>query len=404
MKAIILIAAKSEKLSPFTETCPKSMIPMAGTSILNTLLLQLKEAGITEIWMVVNHLKEQIKETFQYGRALGLKIDYINQGAENGIGKALSLCKDKIGDKENFMLVYGDVLMAGNSFIALQERYLQTESKALATISHPASEGSYGNVYLSHDMKISKLIENPEDDRLKNYIFGGSFILPSDCFNYLEKQPNDMVGYFQELIRTGQLAASLWENQWIDISHPWHILEANKMAMTSWVNTEIPESVKLEPNVTIKGKVHFGENVHIGSGTTIIGPCYIGNNVYIGDSALIRKNTSIGDNVKIGYGTEVKNSVLFGNSTIGRLSFIGDSVLGKNVQIGSGTITVNYDTLERGIALHKPDRSSTPTKLKKLGALLGENTIIGTGHTIAPGTVLLPDTTIEDRITISNQK
>lgn len=404
MKAVILVASKSEKLSPFTETCPKSMIPMAGTSILNTLLTQLKQAGVTDIWMVVKHLKDEIKETFQYGRSMGLKIDYIEQSNESGIGNALSLCKSAIGKDENFMLVYGDVLMDGNHFIALQERFSQTDSKALATISHPSSEGAYGNIYLAHNMKISKLIEKPENDRLKNYIFGGSFILPSECFQYLEKKPNDMVGYFQELIQTDQLSASLWEDQWIDIRYPWDILDANKMAMASWTQTHIPESVHMEANVTIEGTVHFGEGVHIGAGTTIIGPCYIGNNVYIGNSSLIRTNSSIGDNVKIGYGTEVKNSVMFGDSTVGRLSFIGDSVLGKNVQIGSGTITVNYDTLERGISLNKPNGDILPTKLKKLGALLGDNTIIGTGHTIAPGTVLSPNTTIEDRITISNLK
>lgn len=404
MKAVILVASKSEKLSPFTETCPKSMIPMAGTSILKTLLSQLKIAGITDIRMVVSHLKEQIKEAFQYGRSMGLKIDYIEQSNENGIGNALALCQKAVGDDENFMLVYGDVLMAGNHFVALQERFLQTDSKALATISHPASEGAYGNIYLGHNMKISKLIEKPENDRLKNYIFGGSFILPSECFNYLKKHSNDMVGYFQSLIQAGQMSASLWEDQWIDISRPWDILEANKMAMSSWTQTHIPESVHMQPNVTIKGKVHFGENVHVGAGTTIIGPCYIGDNVYIGNSSLIRKFSSIGNNVKIGYGTEVKNSVMFGNSTVGRLSFIGDSVLGKNVQIGSGTITVNYDTLQRGLNLNQPDGTSIPIKLKKLGALLGDNTIIGTGHTIAPGTVLAPGTTIEDRITITNCK
>ncbi|MBU3916305.1 GlmU protein, partial [bacterium] len=154
-------------------------------------------------------------------------------------------------------------------------------------------------------------------------------------------------------------------------------------------------------NVNIKGIVHFGENVHVSSGTTIVGPCYIGSNVYIGNNSLIRKNASIGPDCRIGYGTEIKNAVLFGKSTVGRLSFIGDSVLGENVQLGSSTVTVNYNTLGKDIFYHPRDEEPLDTKLTKLGAFVGDNSIIGTGHRIAPGTSISPNTHIPDLVTIS---
>jgi len=401
MKAIILAAAKSRKLTPFSDTRPKSMISISGQFILETILNYLQEAGVRETWIVVNHQKEIIQNHFKYGRSVGLKIEYVEQPEEKGIGHAVSLCREAVGEDSHFLLVYGDVLKAGNHFKHLLARFERAGNGALATIAHPLSDGNYGNVYLSHDMQISRFMEKPEGARLSNYILGGSFILGRDCFDFLSRNRFDMVAYYQHLIAENRLSASLWEDSWIDISRPWHILAANQMMMKPWTTTIIPDSVSIDPNVNIKGIVHLGENVHICSGTTIVGPCYIGSNVFIGNSSLIRKNSSIGSNCKIGYGCEIKNAVLFGNSTVGRLSFIGDSVLGENVNLGSGCMTVNHDSLGEAIQFKPPGEQSVNTNLPKLGAFIGDNAIIGSGHTIAPGAYIAAGTEISDRITIS---
>lgn len=403
MKAIILAAAKSKKLSPFSDTRPKSMISISGQYILETILQQLESAGIREVWIVVNHQKQIIQNHFKYGKSVGLKIEYIEQADEGGIGQAVSLCEKVVGQDSHFLLAYGDVLMAGNHFKHLLDRFDRVKSDALATIAHPLSDGEYGNIYLSHDMQISKFLEKPEGTRMSNYILGGSFILSRECFAYLSGNNLDMVAYYQHLISENRMNASLWEDSWIDISRPWHILSANQMMM-QWDTTVIPDSVSIDPNVNIKGIVHFGENVHVCAGTSIVGPCYIGSNVFIGNNSLIRKFSSIGSNCKIGYGTEIKNAVLFGNSTVGRLSFIGDSVLGENVQLGSGSMTVNHDSLGEDIEYQPPGEAAINTRLPKLGAFVGDNSIIGTGHTIAPGTFIAAGTRISDRITISDSK
>lgn len=402
MKAIILAAAKSKKLSPFSDTRPKSMISISGQYILETILRHLQTAGIKDVWIVVNHQKEIIQNYFKYGKTVGLKIEYIEQPEELGIGHAVSLCKDVIEDDPHFMLVYGDVLKAGNHFKHLLNRFERIKPNALATIAHPLSDGNYGNVYLSHDMQISRFLEKPEGTRMSNYILGGSFILGRDCFDFLQQNNLDMVAYYQHLISENRMSASLWEDSWIDISRPWHILAANQMMMKRWNTTIIPDTVSIDPNVNIKGIVHFGDNVHVCSGTSIVGPCYIGSNVFIGNNALIRKNASIGSDSKIGYGCEIKNAVLFGKSTVGRLSFIGDSVLGENVEMGSGCMTVNHSSLGNAIEFQAPGEEPVSTNLPKLGAFVGDNAIIGTAHTTAPGTYIAPETRISDRVTISN--
>ncbi|MBU2646838.1 NTP transferase domain-containing protein, partial [bacterium] len=121
MKAIILAAAKSKKLSPFSDTRPKSMISISGQTILETILKHLQAAGIQEVWIVVNHQKEIIQDYFKYGKSVGLKIKYVEQPEEGGIGQAVSLCQDVVGQDSHFLLVYGDVLMADNHFKHLQD-------------------------------------------------------------------------------------------------------------------------------------------------------------------------------------------------------------------------------------------------------------------------------------------
>jgi len=124
------------------------------------------------------------------------------------------------------------------------------------------------------------------------------------------------------------LRASMWEEEWLDVVYPWEILRANKIIMDSWEHSKIAKTATLESNVTISGTVHIEDNVVIKAGAVLEGPCSIGKNCYIGNNSLIRSYTALEDNCSVGYGVELKNCVVQKNSHIGRLSFIGDSVLG----------------------------------------------------------------------------
>ncbi|OGG95130.1 MAG: hypothetical protein A2527_08135 [Candidatus Lambdaproteobacteria bacterium RIFOXYD2_FULL_50_16] len=399
MKALVLAAAKSKKLLPFSETRPKMMIHLCGAYILERLLIQLKEAGVTEVFLVVSHQQQMIRDFFGRGRELGLKIEYLVQETPGSIGEAVLLGAQPLAQEDRFLLVYADAMVTGNCFKALLDQAAQSNKANLATVTHPASEGAYGNVYLSGEMTISKLIEKPGKGRLSNYIFGGSFIFTKDCFDLLKKNGGDMLGLFQTLIGKSDLEAYLWEKGWIDISRPWHILIANQLIMKDWDRSIIPDSVVLEKGVNINGPVVFGERVRVCSGVNINGPCYIGADSFIGHSSLIRDFSSIGPGSTIGYGSEVKNAVLFGNSVVGRLSFIGDSVLGAGVHLGSGTMTINNSVSGGSVVFESPEGETLDTELVKLGAFIGDAAVIGTGHNLAPGTWISAGAVIKDHFT-----
>jgi bifunctional UDP-N-acetylglucosamine pyrophosphorylase/glucosamine-1-phosphate N-acetyltransferase len=119
----------------------------------------------------------------------------------------------------------------------------------------------------------------------------------------------------------------------------------------------------------------------------------------VGNNVLVRSYSSLGPGSIIGYGVELKNCVLFGGARIGRLSFVGDSVVGEQVDIGSGTMTVN-ETMDRSPIAVNIRGTMVESGLTKLGAFIGDRAKIGAGNTLAPGTVIEAGTIVPHHFTV----
>ena len=396
MKAVVLAANRSTRLSPFIETRCKPMIRIAGEYILENTICFLKEAGIHDIVLVVNHQQDLIRQYFGSGQTLGVNLEYVVQDELKGIGHALSLCRSSL-EKKPFLLVYGDVMTDYNPFLSILQTYSETD-REVALIALPESSKEFGNVYLDHEMKISRLVEKPQANQA-NYVFAGMFVLFPKIFERLAENQNDIFRSYEQLIASSGLQACLWEKGWIDMIHPWHILDANRMLMSSWQTAEIDSTVKLLGHVHLEGAVRIGPDVTIESGTVLKGPCYIGSNSYVGNNSLIRNFSAIGPDSMVGYGSELKNCVLFGNNDVGRLSFVGDSVLGENVKSGSGLTTVNH-TVDYSRITCSSNSDSVETGLTKLGVFIGDSVSIGARHTLGPGSIVESGKIIADCITL----
>ena len=125
-------------------------------------------------------------------------------------------------------------------------------------------------------------------------------------------------------------------------------------------DTKIGNNVTIEPYVIIGSKVKIGNNVIIKS-FSHLESCKIENKVEVGPYARIRPNTILKEGSKVGNFVEIKKSIVGKKSKVNHLSYIGDSTIGKSVNIGAGTITCNYD----GVRKNK-------TKIKD-GAFIGSN-------------------------------
>lgn len=398
MKAVILAANYSPRLLPFTATRAKPMIQVAGRPILESILDGLHNAGLHEALVVVNHQQQALRDHFGDGSDFGMNLEYVEQPELLGIGDALSCCEPYL-KRQPFLLVFGDVLADGNPVPPLLRAFAET-GREVALVTLPRNSNEYGNVYLDSEMKIRRLIEKPQGRPHSNYVFAGGFVLQPRIFELLRKHNLDMEACYQQLIQEDGLQADLWEGAWIDVIYPWHILEANQMMMSAWRTAHIHQSAKLAGNVQLEGPVVIERDVVIESGAVLKGPCFIGRGSYIGNNSLVRNFSAIGPNSVVGYGSELKNCVLFGNSDLGRLSFIGDSVIGEGVSLGSGLTTVNH--LSDGKNIVAPTSGApVDSGLPKLGAFIGDQVRIGARHTLAPATVIPSGSFLVDNISLS---
>ena len=146
-------------------------------------------------------------------------------------------------------------------------------------------------------------------------------------------------------------------------------------------DTSFGKNVTVEPYVVIGAKVKIGNNTYIKSFTHIEGT-KIENNVVVGPYARLRPGTILKSNTKIGNFVETKKSSINTNSKVNHLSYIGDTVIGKNSNIGAGTITCNYDGIKKSktkisdnVFVGSNSALVAPVKLEK-------NSTIGAGSVI----------------------
>ena len=297
-------------------------------------------------------------------------------------------------DDEYFMLVYPDSCSSGNIFTNVLDIF-SSSGKPVAAITHTNRAEDFGTVFLNTDLSIKKVVEKPSKKEIANYVLSGAFILPKSFFEILSEM--EMDESLNSLVSSSGLLSAIWEQGWLDPQWPWELLNANKMLMDNWNVANVDTSVQLRGSIQFRGPVVIERNVIIENGTSISGPCFIGKDSYVGNGVLIRPYTSIGPNSVIGFGVELKNCILMGNSRVGRLSFIGDSVVGEKTEFGSGTMTLNQ-AQEKSVRVLMPSRIED-TGLDKLGALIGDSCKIGASNTFAPGTILPAESTVPPFIT-----
>ena len=147
------------------------------------------------------------------------------------------------------------------------------------------------------------------------------------------------------------------------------------------------KDTKLGKNVTIEPYVVFGEKVKIGNNVTIksfshLENCKIENKVEIGPYARIRPGTILKEGSKIGNFVEIKKSTLGKKSKVNHLAYIGDSMIGKSVNVGAGTITCNYDGVKKSKTKIKDNVFVGSNSSLVAPITIEENSVIGAGSVI----------------------
>ena len=146
-------------------------------------------------------------------------------------------------------------------------------------------------------------------------------------------------------------------------------------------DTKIGKNVTIEPYVVIGSKVKIGNNVTIKSFSHLEN-CKIENKVEIGPYARIRPGTTLKEGSKIGNVVEIKKSTLGKKSKVNHLTYIGDTSIGKSVNVGAGTITCNYDGIKKYKTRIKDNVFIGSNSSLVAPITLAENSIVGAGSVI----------------------
>ncbi len=379
LKALILSAGPGERLMPITATRPKSMIQIMGKPVLEYSIEGLKKNGIKDIIIVVGYQREKIIDYFGYGSDFDVRIRYVFQNEPKGVADAILLAQEELQGEDEFILLFGDVIVSSEmiSRVIQTHKKLNAASTMLVTLVDRPQD--YGIAKIGTKAKIEEVIEKPSDGISSNYALAGVFYLNSIFLRYLSLTKFVDKAFNKMIEDNYELYASVWEKPWAEFTWPWDILKANDLVLREYLRKKgswISENANISESATIEGSVIISDDVIIRPGASIIGPAYIGKGSYIGNNALIRRYTSICENVKIGYGVEIKGSVIFKDTWIGRLSYIGDSVIGANVRFEAGTQTWNWSP--RGEKLtFRFNNLEMVIPLEKVGIMVGDNSVIG---------------------------
>jgi len=164
----------------------------------------------------------------------------------------------------------------------------------------------------------------------------------------------------------------------------WKLLEKSEQEIKT-LKTKVLGAV--EDGVIIKGEVFVGSGTVIKSGTRTEGNVYIGANCTIGPNAYLRNGTIIADNCHIGT-SEIKNSIILSKSNVPHYSYVGDSVIGRNCNLGAGTKVANLRH-DNGTVKVMLDGKRLDSGRRKLGALLFDDVKCGINSSLNCGTILL---------------
>ena len=152
----------------------------------------------------------------------------------------------------------------------------------------------------------------------------------------------------------------------------------------------------LDENFEIKDGIAIHKTAIIENNVVIKSPAIIGKNCFIGANSYLRNGIYLEQNVKIGTGCEVKSSIIFENSAVAHFNFIGDSIIGRNVNFEAGSITANhYNERQNKRIFVKIKNKIIDTEIEKFGALVGDNCKIGANAVLSPGTILEKETIVK---------
>ncbi|OKP84116.1 bifunctional N-acetylglucosamine-1-phosphate uridyltransferase/glucosamine-1-phosphate acetyltransferase [Paenibacillus helianthi] len=383
--AVVLAAGQGKRMK---SKLYKVLHPVCGKPMVGHVLDTVKATGCQRTVVVVGHGAEKVKAY------VGQNAEYVLQETQLGTGHAVKQAKDLLGGETGTTVVIcGDTPLVTaetlEGLMALHEGQNAAATVLTAVMEQPAG---YGRIIRGKDGGVLKIVEqkdcSPEETAVNEINTGTYCFDNTKLFAALEKVTNsnnqqeyyltDVIGILRaqgDIVlgyQAHDAAESIGVNDRLALSEAEGLMRQriNRQHMLNGVTIIDPASTyiaadviigadtTLYPGTTLKGKTVIGEDCIIGPSSeiedcvvmdgaevkhSVLNQAQVGARTSVGPFAYLRPGAVLGEEVKIGDFVEIKNASIGDGSKVSHLSYIGDATVGKNVNVGCGAITVNYD-------------------------------------------------------------
>lgn len=410
--AVILAAGKGTRMK---SDLPKVMHKVSGITMLEHVFRSVSAIEPKKNVTVIGHKAELVKAVLKD------QSEFVLQTEQLGTGHAVMMAEKELGNLEGQTLVIaGDTpLITGESLQHLIDFHVNHKNVATILTATAEDPFGYGRIIRNQNGEVTKIVEQKDatdfEQQVKEintgtYVFDNKRLfeaLKNTTTNNAQGEYylTDVISIFREQgEKVGAYVLkdfdeSLGVNDRLALAKAESVMRnrINKSHMINGVSFQDPNTayldidvsidpdVTIEANVTLKGKTEIASGVHLTNGTYIcdskigensvitnsmIEDSIIGKEVTVGPFAHLRPGTQLKDTVHVGNFVEVKGSTLDEGTKAGHLTYIGNAEVGKAVNFGAGTITVNYDGKN------------------KYKTIIGDNVFVGSNSTlIAPLTI-----------------
>jgi glucose-1-phosphate thymidylyltransferase len=330
MRALILAGGEGSRLRPLTHTSAKQLIPVAGAPILFHALGAIRDAGITEVGIVVGQTGDEIRAAVGDGSAWGLDVTYIPQDAPLGLAHAVLTARDFVAGQPFLMYLGDNILLEGlRRFVEGFERTRPDAQIFLARVPEPERFG----VAVLEDDRVVRLIEKPtthvSDLALVGvYLFDDSILEAAETLEPSWRGEYEITEAIQWLIDHGRtVRAEMVSGWWKDTGRPSDLLEANRVLLSV---IEPAVDGEVDAASTLVGSVRLAAGAKV-IRSELRGPVVIGPDTVIEDS-VVGPDVSIERDGRI-VRSVVADSIVMEGCQIVDVGGLTGSILGRDVEV-----------------------------------------------------------------------
>ncbi len=372
---VILLGGESKRFYPFNDI-GKSNFPLLGKPFIVHLISRLKSAGMKTFYLVTNP-----RSDYSYLKSYFPDLSFTQITQEKPLGTADAVMTAEPYVKDDFVVIAGDTIFDSSIISELLIKSEEHRDTSIVVGKYYEKTSEYGLFSESSNI-VRSVLEKPAEPT-PGYVNTSIYFFRNDVFDRLRKLQASLRGEYELTDALHGCFLMKTDAFWHEIGYPWKLFEALEYLFT-FQKHSVHGTVE---NSVIRGKVIIEPGAEVVS-SYIEGPVYIGKNTSIGPHSYIRAHTSIEADCEIGDSTTVKNSIILQFTKAKHLTYIGDSVIGRDCNFGSSTQIANYRFDSGEICILSNESKKLSTNRHKLGAFIGSNVRTGVSTVIYPGRII----------------